>query len=54
MKTLQFPFSYISGDKELELVAACKKAHMGFYRHEVPLRRLITNSAAGLCLCRPI
>ena len=28
--TLQFPFSYISGDAELELVKACKEHDMGF------------------------
>ena len=28
--TLQFPFSYLSGPKEMELVEKCKKADMGF------------------------
>lgn len=46
-ETLQFPFSYISGDKELELVAACKKAHMGFIAMKSLSGGLITNSAAA-------
>jgi len=29
-ETMQFPFSYLSSEKELELVAACKKANVGF------------------------
>ena len=29
-ETLQFPFSYISGEQELELVNKCKAANMGF------------------------
>ncbi|MBQ9022125.1 MAG: aldo/keto reductase [Eggerthellaceae bacterium] len=29
-ETLQFPFSYLSGDREFELVEACNKANMGF------------------------
>lgn len=29
-ETLQFPFSYLSGARELELVEACKQANMGF------------------------
>lgn len=29
-ETLQYPFSYVSGDKELELVELCKKNNMGF------------------------
>ena len=29
-ETLQFPFSYISGEQELELVNACKEHEMGF------------------------
>lgn len=28
--TLQFPFSYLSGPKEMELVEKCQKANMGF------------------------
>lgn len=29
-ETLQFPFSYLSGEQELELVRACEEANMGF------------------------
>ena len=29
-ETLQFPFSYLAGEKDLELVANCRKAGMGF------------------------
>ncbi len=29
-ETMQFPFSYLSSEKELELVRACKEANMGF------------------------
>ncbi len=29
-ETLQFPFSYLSSEKEIELVNECKKANMGF------------------------
>lgn len=29
-ETLQFPFSYVSGEKELELVNKCKEHNMGF------------------------
>ncbi|MBQ0064875.1 MAG: aldo/keto reductase [Firmicutes bacterium] len=29
-ETLQFPFSYLSGEKELELVTLCKEKNMGF------------------------
>ena len=29
-ETLQFPFSYLSSDKELQLVQACQKQNMGF------------------------
>ena len=30
IKPLQFPFSYLASEKELELVEACRKADMGF------------------------
>ena len=29
-ETLQFPFSYLSGEQEIELVKMCEKADMGF------------------------
>lgn len=45
--TLQFPFSYLSGDKELELVEKCQKAGMGFLAMKALAGGLITNSAAA-------
>lgn len=33
-ETLQFPFSYLSADRELALVENCRKHNMGFYCHE--------------------
>lgn len=49
-ETLQFPFSYLASEKELELVEACKAADMGFIAMKALSGGLITNSAAGLCL----
>lgn len=46
-ETLQFPFSYISGEKELELVKKCKKNNMGFIAMKGLSGGLITNSAAA-------
>ena len=46
-ETLQFPFCYLSGEKELELVEACKKANMGFIAMKSLSGGLITNSAAA-------
>ena len=46
-ETLQFPFSYLSGSKEEELVEACKKANMGFIAMKALSGGLITNSAAA-------
>lgn len=45
--TLQFPFSYLSGNKELELVEKCEKAGMGFLAMKALAGGLITNSAAA-------
>lgn len=45
--TLQFPFSYLSGDKELELVEKCEKAGMGFLAMKALAGGLITNSSAA-------
>lgn len=44
--TLQFPFSYLSSDKELALVEGCQKADMGFIAMKALSGGLITNSAA--------
>lgn len=46
-ETLQFPFSYLSTDKELELVKLCKEHNMGFIAMKALSGGLITNSAAA-------
>jgi len=46
-ETLQFPFSYLSGEKELELLEKCRKADMGFIAMKALAGGLITNSAAA-------
>ncbi|HEX2953140.1 MAG TPA: 4Fe-4S dicluster domain-containing protein, partial [Bacillota bacterium] len=46
-ETLQFPFSYLSSEKELELVEKCKKANMGFIAMKALSGGLITDSAAA-------
>ncbi len=46
-ETLQFPFCYLSGEKELKLVNACKEADMGFIAMKALSGGLITNSAAA-------
>lgn len=46
-ETLQFPFSYLSGEQELELVAKCKEKNMGFIAMKALAGGLITNSAAA-------
>ncbi len=45
--TLQFPFSYLSSELELELVRKCKDAGMGFIAMKALAGGLITNSAAA-------
>jgi predicted aldo/keto reductase-like oxidoreductase len=46
-ETLQFPFCYLSGDKELELVRKCQENNMGFIAMKALSGGLITNSAAA-------
>ena len=46
-ETLQFPFSYLSTEKELELVEKCEKANMGFIAMKALSGGLINNSAAA-------
>ncbi len=46
-ETLQFPFCYLSTEKDLELVKACKEADMGFIAMKALSGGLITNSAAA-------
>jgi predicted aldo/keto reductase-like oxidoreductase len=44
-ETLQYPFSYLSSEKEIELVEKCKKANMGFIAMKALSGGLITNSS---------
>ncbi len=46
-ETLQFPFSYLADEKEIELVSLCKNADMGFIAMKALSGGLITNSAAA-------
>jgi uncharacterized protein len=46
-ETLQYPLSYLSSEKELELVEKCKKADMGFIAMKALSGGLITDSAAA-------
>ena len=46
-ETLQFPFCYLSGDKELALVEKCKEKNMGFIAMKALSGGLITNSGAA-------
>ncbi|MDR2916735.1 MAG: aldo/keto reductase [Tannerella sp.] len=46
-ETLQFPFCYLSGEKELELVEKCKSRDMGFIAMKALSGGLITNSSAA-------
>lgn len=46
-ETLQFPFSYLSGEQELELVRKCKEKNMGFIAMKSLAGGLITDSAAA-------
>ncbi len=52
-EVLQFPFSYISTMRELELVQACKEAGMGFLAMKGLAGGLITNSAAAYAFMLP-
>jgi len=46
--TLQFPFSYLSGQREIDLVEKCRKADVGFIAMKAIAGGLITNSAAAM------
>ena len=46
-ETLQFPFSYLAGPQDIELVEACRKADMGFIAMKGLSGGLITDSAAA-------
>lgn len=45
--TIQFPFSYLATDKEIELVRLCKEKGIGFIAMKALSGGLITNSAAA-------
>lgn len=47
-ETMQFPFSYLASQKELDLVAACKKQNMGFIAMKGLAGGLINNSKAAM------
>lgn len=46
-ETLQFPFCYLTGEKELSLVKKCKENNMGFIAMKALSGGLINNSAAA-------
>lgn len=46
-ETLQFPFCYLAGEKDIELVKKCREADMGFIAMKALSGGLITNSAAA-------
>lgn len=51
--TLQFPFSYLSGNQELELVEKCKEAGMGFIAMKALAGGLINNAKAAYAYMLP-
>jgi len=46
-ETLQFPFSYLAGEQELELVRLCKEHNMGFIAMKALAGGTINNAAAA-------
>jgi len=46
-ETIQFPFSYLAADKEIELVKLCREREIGFIAMKALSGGLITNSAAA-------
>ncbi|MDF2485966.1 MAG: aldo/keto reductase [Herbinix sp.] len=46
-ETIQFPFSYLTSEKELALVQLCKEKNIGFIAMKALSGGLITNSAAA-------
>ena len=46
-ETLQFPFSYLAGPKDIELVDMCRKADMGFVAMKALSGGLITDARAA-------
>ena len=47
-ETLQYPFSYLSSEKEIALVSACREADMGFICMKALAGGLITRSDAAM------
>lgn len=47
-EVLQFPLSYLSGSREIELAEACKKANVGFVAMKGLAGGLITNAEAAM------
>ena len=47
-ETMQFPFSYLSGQQEIDLVRLCAEKNMGFLGMKGLAGGLITNSAAAM------
>ncbi len=47
-ETMQFPFSYLSGEKELKLVRMCKEKGMGFIAMKSLAGGLITHAEAAM------
>ena len=47
-ETLQFPFSYLSSEKDIELVRACEKKDMGFLAMKGMAGGLITHADAAM------
>ena len=47
-ETLQFPFSYLSSQKEIELVKTCKEKNVGFIAMKALAGGLINNSRAAM------
>lgn len=45
--TMQFPFSYLATEKDLEIVEACRRQNMGYLCMKALSGGLITNSAAA-------
>jgi predicted aldo/keto reductase-like oxidoreductase len=52
-ETLQFPLSYLSSERDLELVQKCKERNMGFIAMKALSGGLITNSAAAYAYFLP-
>ena len=47
-ETMQFPFSYLASDKEIQLVNLCKEKHVGFIAMKGLAGGLINRSAAAM------